>query len=280
MEIKKIPNARPTPVYTEYKRQETEPLDEYMAQFQEPGEDPKPKRKGLKIVLLLLGLLLLAAIVGAIVYMLKQPRPEAADQAATTAGQAQPTEVPKAAAHTKEFDSAKFQIRVAYPEDWKLEEAEDGKRFSVLSPVQELSDVSGKPVKGQVVFAVRDTITDPLAEFKTPSALAVLASEKITYVRPSQVQRGQTYISLLDFSETGALDGIYVTGDAGYQKNQIVPKSDIAKVNPIISVTFRKCASDDCVQPKEQPLSLDPGLWQDHNVFEQVRSMLESIYAY
>jgi hypothetical protein len=76
--------------------------------------------------------------------------------------------------------------------------------------------------------------------------VAVLPSENITYASPATGQRGSTYVSFLQYSTTtakGALDGIYITGNAGYQQGQAIPMVDVVKVDPLITVTFVSCTT-------------------------------------
>src|SRR5690606_27237189 len=103
-----------------------------------------------------------------------------------------------------------------------------------------------QPITGQVILTFREP-GQPLSEFEAGNAQAVRDSERITYARPSPGQRGATYISFASYAGaavTTALDGIYITGDFGYQKLQAIPAIDVSKVNPIITVTFRQCDMD------------------------------------
>ena len=115
--------------------------------------------------------------------------------------------------------------------------------------------------------------------FDKGNATAVLASQKIAYTSPTQNQRANTYLSFLQYASTtqnGALDGVYITGDNGYQKGQDVPKSDVAGITPLVSVTFIQCANSAC-SGSTTALSVAASAWSDTSLSGPVTKMLESL---
>jgi len=141
----------------------------------------------------------------------------------------------------------------------------------------QLKTANGQTITGQAVLLMRDT-TQPLSEFTKGNATAVADSEKISYAKPTQTQRANTYISFLNYasSSTTGLDGVYVTGDAGYQKDQAVPSTDIVKIQPVIDVTFLKCSDSKCTGTGT-PLTLSLTAWNDANFSKPVKSVLQSL---
>jgi hypothetical protein len=140
-----------------------------------------------------------------------------------------------------------------------------------------LKDTSGQNIDGQIIMTIRGK-TKKLSEFDKGAATAVLDSEKISYTKPSQTQRGDTYISFLALagSKDGGLDGIYITGDAGYQKNQAVPTVDISRIDPITNVTFVKCSDSKC-SGTPTALTVEPENWEDTNFSKPIKTLLQSL---
>ena len=82
--------------------------------------------------------------------------------------------------------------------------------------------------------------------------------------------------SFLGYKEAG-LNALFVTGDNGYQVGQAIPLADVVKGNPLISVTFLTCASDDCSTGTPTPLTLQTSSWQSASFSAQVVKLLELI---
>lgn len=176
---------------------------------------------------------------------------------------------------SKSYDSSNFNLSFTYPSDWKINDT--AKELTVTSPSVQLTDATNQPQTGRIVISVqpKGTVPPPIAK---NGAVTVLGSYKMTYKNPSSVQRGQTYLSYLQYPATtanGALDGIYITGDFGYQKNQYVPVSDVEKLDPLIIVSFETCNDAKCATPT--PLSISSDNWQSVPSQATVRGILESI---
>jgi hypothetical protein len=179
---------------------------------------------------------------------------------------------------TKHYDSSNFNLGFDYPEDWKVSDVDGSGKLTVTSPAMKLKDASGQNVTGQIIMEIRDK-TQKLTEFDKGSATAARDSEKIAYTKPSQTQRASTYISFLSYATSttsGGFNGIYITGDNGYQKGQDIPLVDITKVDPTINITFNKCADDKC-SVKGAPMSVSLTSWSDINFANPLKSMLESL---
>ena len=125
---------------------------------------------------------------------------------------------------TNTFNSAPFNLQFDYPETWKAGAGADNK-IVATSPATKLKLVSGTTQTGQIILTIQHKQIS-LPAFTTGSALAIRESEKIDYKKPSQVQRASTYLSFLNYvgSTAKGIDGVYITGDFGYVKDQYVPK--------------------------------------------------------
>lgn len=179
---------------------------------------------------------------------------------------------------TKNYQSTDFGLSFDYPADWTVTEAAGSNKIVVSSPGLSLTDTSGQRTTGQVLLTV-DQKGNNLSMFDKGNAVAVLDSKKVSYTKPSSSQRAQTYISFLQYittSASGALDGVYVTGDSGYQKGQAIPEVDIAKVDPLIRVTFMQCANSTC-SGTTTPMSIAASEWSDTTFSRPIESMIESL---
>lgn len=171
---------------------------------------------------------------------------------------------------TEHYSSTQFALEFDYPSDWKVDESTTG-RLTATSPELALTDKDGRTVTGQIILTIRNK-QQPLPEFDEGNALAARESEKVSYTKPSPNQRGETYISLLRWASStaseGDFDGVYITGNNGYQKDQAAPKADFAGVDPLISVTYLKGGA---------PLTVADNMWDDPDYSAPLRSMLQSL---
>ncbi|HEU4914189.1 MAG TPA: hypothetical protein VFT16_02160 [Candidatus Saccharimonadales bacterium] len=179
---------------------------------------------------------------------------------------------------TEHYVSNGFMLEFDYPKDWKVDEPTGEGRLTATSPALQLKQVGGKTITGQVVLKVRNK-QQALPEFDKGNAVAVLTSEKVNYAKPSSVQRGSTYLSFLAYagtSQTDRLDGLYITGDVGYQKGQAIPKADFTPVDPVISVSFVKCADSNCTG-EAATTGLDASMWGQAALSAPLKKMLQSL---
>lgn len=157
---------------------------------------------------------------------------------------------------TKHYDSANFSLGIDYPANWTLTDNGGGK-MTIVSPALQLKGATGQTVSGKITLLITPKGQN-LSDFSAGSAIAVMDSEKIAYTQPTQTQRANTYLSFLRFAtdaDTNAMDGIYITGDAGYQKGQYIPKTDVAKIDPEVAMTFTDASG--------KPLSIAASNWND-----------------
>jgi hypothetical protein len=219
-------------------------------------------KKPLKFLLILIVVAALAGIVYMVFFKAKPAKAPTKTSTNNTVSQSDNS----TATATKHYDSSNFNLGFDYPEDWKVNDADGSGILTVTSPAMQLKDASGQSVTGQIIMEIRDK-TQKLTEFDKGSATAARDSEKIAYTKPSQTQRASTYISFLSYASSttsGGFNGIYITGDNGYQKDQTVPAVDISKVDPIIDIVFNKCADEKC-SVKGAPMSVSTSSWADTN---------------
>jgi hypothetical protein len=232
-------------------------------------------RRNVLIVAILVALLL---VCGGGYWFLTHKKP--AKSAATSQSSQTPAAAPTSIinAKTKNYESTNFSLSFDYPEDWKVGDTTGSGTLTATSPALQLTAADKQPVTGQIVFTIRD-VSQKLTEFDKGNATAARESEKIAYAKPSSAQRGSTYISFLAYAasvDTAVLDGVYVTGDSGYQKGQAIPRVDIAKVNPLITITFVKCSDNSC-NGGGTPLSASSALWDDAAISGPLKNMFESL---
>lgn len=176
---------------------------------------------------------------------------------------------------TKRYDSPTLNLGFDYPETWKV--VESSSTLTATSPATTLKNAQGKNMTGRIVMTINPKGQN-LAPFDAGNATAVLTSEKLKYTKPSEVQRGETYMSFVQYANTtvmGALDALYITGDFGYQKGQAVPKVDVSNLDPVISVAFQQCADKTCSAPKAAPVAAD--MWNSKTFAEPIKKMITSL---
>jgi cytoskeletal protein RodZ len=238
------------------------------------------KRGGGKkwLVIAIVLLLLVAAGLAAAYWFINRDAPAPAKTTpATTTTTKKPAQqaAPAADADFKEYPSTNFALSLKYPTDWTLNDAATG--LTIISPVQQLPGSAGSPVSGAVVVTIRPKQTT-LAEFKTGNAVAVLDSKNVNYSAPAAGQRGTTFLSYLQYNSTttkGALDSIYITGNAGYKKDQAIPMADVVKVNPLINVYFVQCSS--ACTPTSTTMNVNGTSWTAGQANTTVETILKSL---
>jgi len=259
------------------------PPEEQEQNLPEPAHEPEPQRehvapdyhktenKSHKGVIIAIVLVLLLAAGGAAGHFkfYKTAKLAPTIQTATT-------KVAVIESSTKTYSSPNFYLTFKYPANWTVNDTGGG-QMSVISPPVQLKSASGQTVTGQVEMLIRNN-QQKLSEFNAGNATAVIDSQKIAYTSPSQTQRANTYLSFLQYAtaSNSGLDGVYITGDFGYQKGQAIPLVDVSKGDPIISVTFVKCSDSSC-SGKTTPLSISQTAWDDPAFSAPIIKMLQSL---
>ncbi len=239
-------------------------------------QPPQKPEKWKKRLIIFIGLVLLLAAGSAVYWLALKKKPAASPgssaQPTTTASETKPI-----SPQTKNYASQNFTLSFDYPDDWTVTDEPGSGIMSVKSPALQLTEAGGQKITGQITLTFRAK-TQKLTEFDPGSAVAVRDSEKIAYTKPTQSQRGNTYLSFLRYAKTAdsaALDGIYITGDAGYKKDQDIPLADLTKVDPVVSLTFAKCPDSTC--SNTTPLSIAASSWGDSTLSGPLEAMLKSL---
>lgn len=224
----------------------------------------------------LLALLLLVGV-GAGIYTFVLKAEPASDKAASPSdtsqtGQSQAGQIASA---TENYSSQEFALSFDYPEDWMVVGG-SREELKVISPDIKLKTADGQMTNGQIVMYIRAP-GQKIPGLDSRNATAVMGSKKIRYAKPTANQRGETYISFLRYAGSSfGLDAVFITGNNGYQKDQSIPRADIEKVEPMISITFGKCADSGCVE-LAPPMSIDSDSWNDMNLSQPLEAMLQSL---
>ncbi|MBA3757335.1 hypothetical protein H0X09_00490 [Candidatus Saccharibacteria bacterium] len=246
------------------------------ASYKSPGKNKRKRttfsfnwRKPLKYLLILLSV---AAIAAAVYWFTTKPKlPLDSNNKKAQSAQNTSSESSKIETTTSHYSSTELKLEFDYPADWKVTDTPGSGRLSVASPEIQLTDQDGKKVTGQITMAIRSK-GQPLPEFDKGNAVAARSSEKISYTKPSQNQRATTYISFLRYASSpqaqGDFDGIYITGDTGYQKDQAIPKADFTPIDPGVSVTFTSEGAQ---------LTVSDNIWDDPSFSKPIKDMLQSL---
>lgn len=236
-----------------------------------------PKSKLRRAIPWAIAAVLLLAGGGAVYWFALRPAPAPRNPVRTSA---QPAASAGIATGTKHYTSTTFGLSFDYPKDWSLTEQAGSGKLTAVSPAVRLKAASGSTVQGHVVLTIRDK-NQPLTEFDKGNAVAARESQKINYAKPSSSQRASTYLSFLQYASTAAagtgLDGVYVTGDYGYQAGQAVPKADFVPVDPVISITFAACQNSQCSGQPGAALTVAASVWDNQQIAKPLADMLMSL---
>jgi hypothetical protein len=241
------------------------------AKFEKPQKQRSPIWKKLGIGLAVL--LFLAGLAGGGYWYLTKPKPTKKTETSSETTQTAPTVVAsQISATTKRYSSSNFRLAFDYPDDWTV--SDDADLLTVVSPTLKLKSSDGQQISGKILLTI-ETKGQDLKDFAGGNATASRASVKIDYTKPTQSQRASTYESFLRYAataNTAALDGVFITGDNGYTLGQAIPKLDIEKVNPIVKMTFTKCANQNCTKT-----SITASSWDDTTFSGPLENILKSL---
>jgi hypothetical protein len=265
------------------------PVDEYEAASQATAEyDEYSKhaaaysapRHRVRKMLIAFGIAVLLAAIGFGVYwlFLKDDGKKAADTQ-TQNDRPETSQQPandEISTKTEHYVSNGFMLEFDHPDDWTVTETTGSGQLTVQSPALQFDAATGSSITGRFVFKIRNK-QQPLPEFDGGNALAVRESEKIAYTKPSSAQRGSTYLSFLQYATSSdGIDGVYVTGDTGYQVDQAIPKADFTPVDPVISLTFEKCADSAC-SGEASATGIAESVWQDAAYAKPLKALFQSL---
>jgi cytoskeletal protein RodZ len=241
---------------------------------------PKRKHRFLRSVMHFFGWILLIVVLTAGGgyagwYFLLKPNEAAKPSTTSQQAAAAAPEASDANVGTKHYESPNFSLALDYPQDWIVTDSTT--RLTIASPVKQLKSGSTTVPNAQTTLTIQAKQAS-LPAFKNGNATAIRESEKIAYAKPSSTQRANSYLSFLAYagSATTGLDGVYVTGDNGYQVGQAIPQVDIAKADPSITVTFASCTDSKC-SGGGKPLTLSQTLWDDNAFSKPIKTMLQSL---
>lgn len=181
---------------------------------------------------------------------------------------------PGASSELQEYVSSDRSIRFSYPGNWQVNDS-DPDAITVESPIVKLTDLSGNREDAKVVVSFLRTGTE-VPGFDADGAIAVKDSEILAYSSPTQNQRAETYLSFGGFGSR-ALHAVFVTGDSGYQVEQLIPQSDVVRGDPVIAVLFYACQEATCETSASNIYAIDPGEWSANETLQDAYSLLVSL---
>lgn len=238
----------------------------------EPPKQLKAHRRTRKVILgiIVIGVVGTAGFIGYTKFWHQTSKPKATTQTATK------TAAANKQVATTSYSSSNFGVSLKYPKDWAVTN-DTATSLTVTSPAMSLVSDSGQTVQGKAVLIVTPQGQLPAA-FGSSDAIAVLNSQQIKYDQPTTAQLAQTYVSFVQYNSatlTGELDGIYITGNNGYQKDQTVPRVDIANLNPLATITFGQCSGTNCSAP--QNLSIKSSDWSNPALSTPILNIIKSL---
>ena len=243
-----------------------EPISEIPIKYygdNQPGKRLKPPKKSRKSLFIFISIVAVCLIVLIVVYF-AAPSPKNNSKTSTNSKTSSNTNNgPK----TLSFNSVSSSLSFNYLSTWAVNDNNNG-LITISSPVTSLNLASGSKTTGQVVITINEQTNIP-KQFGNYS-VALSNSTQISYSNPTQTQRNQTYLTYVQYPATtisGGLDAIYVTGDYAYPKNNVIPETDIAKLNPLIIVSFQSCQDSSC--QKNTPVTVSSSTYSSPHCYKQ-----------
>ena len=228
-----------------------------------------------------LGIILVALILAGAGYLAvhhSHPTKTAKKPVAVKHAQPKPTVASTPSIPSSSFTSPSFGMTFNYPQTWNVVDS-GAAGVSVYSPPMTITNAAGQPVLGEVSATFLKQGALPPA-FGNNTSVAVINSQRIVFTQAGNNQPAATYISFVQYPSTtiaGGLDGIYVTGNFGYQKDQTIPNSQVAQVDPLIMVTFNSCANSACSVPTQKPLTIAATDWKNTDFSAPILLILSSL---
>jgi hypothetical protein len=172
------------------------------------------------------------------------------------------------------YSSSVFNLTVNYPNTWTIA-ASGSTSMTITSPETAMTADTGKAVEGKTIVTVVNQGQIPAGYGS--SSVAVLNSQDINFSKPTSSQAAQTYISFMQYPATtvkGGLDAIYMTGNNGYLKGDVVPSSIVGQVSPLVIVSFEQCSNQTCTSPVA--LTISSTMWNSSAFSTPILDILKS----
>jgi len=175
---------------------------------------------------------------------------------------------------TKHYDSQLFTLGFDYPANWVVSD-KPGK-LTVTSPTYSMATSDSAKGQGNVIVTIQNQ-QPSVPGYPSGGATAALDSTKLTYKKPSNVQRAETFMSYLDYSTQGGITALYLTGDNAYAAGDAVPITDLARASLLVNVTFQRCDKSYCTGGRVEQLTIASNSWAKAAYKDPVTKLLESL---
>ncbi len=240
---------------------------------------PKPRKRRTKIVVIIIAVFFVLAGAGlAVILLTGETPPKKELQSTDMRGIQEELRKKPDPNKTNHREAPVFGLSFDYPATWTMADTDSQGRLTGYSPLMKLKSADGQTSNAKVRLIIQPK-QSTIKEFAKGNGLAVLDSEKLTYTKPSPSQRGQTYLSFVNYPSSSAkgIDALYITGDIGYQKDQAVPMVDIIRVDPLITIDFVQCPNEAC-NGALAPFTLDVSNWQSNaNLSQAIKTVLTTL---
>lgn len=233
---------------------------------------PKLKKSRTGLVITLVVLLLLAGGAAAWYFLIRQPAQPAQQQTVEPAKDipASTDDVPEAT-NTETFTSSPYRITFQHPKTWKVTEANDN---SLLIQSENFSykTAKGESKNGNFRVYVRKgaQAADSQAIGK---GVAIRASAKLVYKKPTPVQRTETNLSLFGLDTEDNFSFLLITGNFTLQKGDTLGPNFGKEIETVVIGGGYSEPSLE-VGMATNPVSLD--YFESTNAYKQAIAIIES----
>lgn len=196
---------------------------------------PKPPKlkkspKGIIIVLVVIGVLAAAGVIGWLLF--NNPDPETTP---TPSQQKQSTtsdnDVPEAS-NSESFTSSPYRITFQYPKTWTVTENNDNSLL-IQSEDFNYKTVSGQSKNGNFRVYVRKGASQADSDV-IAKGVAMQNSQKLTYTKPTPAQRTETNLSLFGKDDVNNFAFLLITGNYDLKKGDTLGPNFGKEIDTII----------------------------------------------
>jgi hypothetical protein len=247
------------------------------------GNQARPKKKWLRLVI---GLVVVLLIAGAAYFLLNRHKTPAKSAGTTTpTSQVKPDKATSdGSKQTYTASGQDINLSFEYPTSWTAAPASgtdnNDKAITVTSPLTTIAGADGASTTGKVVLSIRPSSAG-LSELSAGKATAAQNSVQFAYSKPSSVQYKYPFLAFVHLAggsnPTNGFEEVIASGNTSFNKGDPITQDSLSP-DPIISATFYACSTTDCASGNgATPLSISDATWQNADLFKQTLAILESL---
>jgi len=247
-----------------------------------PIRKAKPKSKSLVLVMIVL---IVVIVAGGGFFLLTHKKDIKKPAKSSSALSVAPlTSSTKSSTATYTANGSDLNLSFSYPSNWSVSPPTNtdtsNATITATSPLESITAADGSSADGKIIVSIRSG-SATVNELNANSPTTAQASTQISYTAPTANQLQYPYVTFVHFSNgssvANSFEEVIVTGGVAYAAATPLTAADLSGVDPIISASFTKCASEACTGSSATPLGISATTWQNATIFQQTLTLLESM---